>query len=112
MPVVKYICSYLYLFPFILETRVHEAGYFYAISQNSKLTVDFVQLTEQDKTEDPAAPILRAMEVIANLGPEVILVYTGTKNMELMLGKVIKRSKRIFFRFCNRFFLSADFTAL
>jgi len=92
---VKYICSYLYSFPFILETRLHEAGYFYAISQNSKLTVDFVQLADQEKTEDHAAPISRAMEQIGNLDPEVILIYTDTKNIELMLGKVIKRSKGI-----------------
>ena len=87
----------MYSFPFILETRLHEAGYFYAISQNSKLTVDFVQLADQEKTEDHAAPISRAMEQIANLDPEVILIYTDTKNIELMLGKVIKRSKGIEF---------------
>jgi len=83
----------LYLFPFFLETRLHEAGYFHAISKNSELTVDFVQLTEQDKNEDHGAPILRAMEQIAKLDPEVILIYTDTKNIELLLGKVIKPRK-------------------
>ena len=100
------------MFPFILEIRVHEAGYFYAISQNSKLTVDFVQLADQEKTEDHAAPISRVMEQIANLDPDVILIYTDTKNVELMLEKVIKRSKGIFFVSVIVFFLSADFTAL
>ena len=93
----KYICSYFYLLSFCLETRLHEAGYFYAISQNSELTVDFVQLTEQEKTEDHAAPILRAMEKIAHLDPEVVLIDTDTKNIKILLGKVTKRRKGICF---------------
>ena len=48
----------------------------------------FVQLSEQGKTENPVTPILRAVEQIKNLDPEVILLYSNKQNIELMLRQV------------------------
>lgn len=70
------------------DTRLYEAGYFYAISQRSNLRVNLVQLSEQDNNEDSTASILRAMEEIENLEAEVILLYSRKEIIELMLQKV------------------------
>ena len=48
----------------------------------------FVQLSEQGKTENLVTPILRAVEQIKNLDPEVILLYSNKQNIELMLRQV------------------------
>ena len=79
--VILFICI-------ILESLVYEAGYFYTISQNSKLTVNFVQLTEKEQLEDQAESISKAMKQIRNFEPEVILLYTDEANTELILKKV------------------------
>lgn len=73
---------------FLSDSRLYEAGYFYAISQGSNMTVNLVQLSEQGKNESPTASILRAMEEIENLETDIILLYTDTKNIEQMLQKV------------------------
>lgn len=52
------------------------------------MTVNFVQLSEQSNNESPTSSILRAMEEIENVEAEVILLYTSTENIELMLQKV------------------------
>ena len=52
------------------------------------MTVNLVQLSEQSNNDSPTSSILRAMEEIENLEAEVILLYTGTNNIELMLQKV------------------------
>jgi len=52
------------------------------------MTVNFVQLSEQSNNESPTSSILKAMEEIENVEAEVILLYTGTENIELMLQKV------------------------
>lgn len=67
---------------------MYEAGYFYAITQRSNVTVNLVQLSKQSNNESPTSSILRAMEEIENVEAEVILLYTGTENIELMLQKV------------------------
>ena len=46
-----------------------------------------MQISEQNN-ESPTSSILRAMEEIENLEAEVILLYTGTKTIQLMLQKV------------------------
>ena len=51
------------------------------------MTVNLVQLSEQSN-EIPTSSILRAMEEIDNLDAEVILLYTSTKTIQLMLQKV------------------------
>ena len=71
------------------ERRLHEAGNFHAISRTSKLTVNLVQLSEQEKNEDPSALILRAMEQIEDFETEVILLYVEKENIELMLQQVV-----------------------
>ena len=72
-----------------LESRLPEAGYFHAISESSKLAVNFLQLSEQEEGEDRTASILRQMEKINNVQPEVILLYTNKEDIELMLQQVI-----------------------
>lgn len=52
------------------------------------MTVNLVQLSKQSNDESPTSSILRAMEEIENVEAEVILLYTGTENIELMLQKV------------------------
>lgn len=79
-------------FVFDLEGSLHEAGYFQAISRRLKLTVDLVQLSKRDENEGPMAPVLRAMQQIRNLETEVILLYTNTEYIELMLQQVIMYS--------------------
>ncbi|KAJ7337781.1 hypothetical protein OS493_007937 [Desmophyllum pertusum] len=88
------------------EVRLHEAGYFHAITQRSNLTVNLVQLSKEREYEDPTAPILRAMEDIDNLGADVILLYTKKENIELMLQQVIM-SLNVFF-FCITVFSSIN----
>lgn len=78
----------IYTLYFLSDSRLYEAGYFYAISQGSNMTVNLVQLSEQGKNESPTASILRAMEEIENLETDIILLYTDTKNIEQMLQKV------------------------
>ena len=67
---------------------MHEAVYFRAISQRSKLVVDLVQLCKPNANEDPTAPVLRAMEEIRMLKAEVILLYIDEESAELMLQQV------------------------
>lgn len=71
------------------ERRLLEAGYFHAISRSSKLTMNLVQLSDQEIAEDRTGSLLRQMEEINNLQPEVILLYTNRENIELMLQQVI-----------------------
>ena len=60
---------------------MHEAGYFHTISQSSKVTVNFVQISEK-------AVMSSAMKQIADLEPEVIVMYTTKEKTELLLQKV------------------------
>lgn len=75
-------------FVFLSDVYLYEAGYFYAISQRLNFTVNLVQLSEQGKTENSTASILRTMDEIEDLEAEVILLYTNKENIELMLQKV------------------------
>ena len=88
--IVNLECFFKYIsHVFLLETRLHEAGCFHAISQNSQFTVNLVQLAKQGINEDLTVPILKAMGHINILQPEVILLYTSKESMELMLQQVI-----------------------
>lgn len=69
---------------------MHEAAFFRAISQKSKLAVDLVQLCKPNENEDPTAPVLRAMEEIRKFKAEVILLYTDKESVKLMLQQVSK----------------------
>ena len=72
---------------FLSESRLYEAGYFYTITQRSSMTVNLVQVSDQDN-EGQTSSMLRAMEEIENLEAEVILLYTSTETIQLMLQKV------------------------
>ena len=72
----------------LLENRVHEAGYFHAISRNSKLAVSFVHLYEKGRSEGQTAPISRAMKQIENFKADVVLLYTCLEKIELILQQV------------------------
>ncbi|KAL9962088.1 hypothetical protein ACROYT_G031158 [Oculina patagonica] len=69
------------------EVHWLEAGYFYSVSQTSRLSVNFIQLSKLGESDrHSTAPILRAMEEIENLEAErVILLYANKENIEVML---------------------------
>ena len=86
---------------FFVEVRLHEAGYFYAISKKSQLKVNLVQLSEQKEDEDKIGPISRAMDDIDELEPDVVLLYSNKENIELMLQQVIRKCIFFIFSFCS-----------
>ena len=59
-----------------------EAGYFYALSKNTKLTVNFVQIPEK-------AQISQAMDQINNFEPDMVLLYSYQENIELLMQQVM-----------------------
>ena len=67
---------------------LHEAGYFYSISQGSELAVTFVPIPKQNELEDKAHTIYTAMKLIEKLELDVILLYTQKENLELFLKQV------------------------
>ena len=77
------------MFVFVLEESFHEAAYFRAISQNTELAVDLVQLIKPNENEDPKASILRAMEEIKKFAAEAILLFVDREIVELMVQQVI-----------------------
>jgi len=83
----------LLLFLFVCFTfsasRWHEAGNFFAISRSSGMTVNFVQLSEQDEDEDSSVPVLRALEQIKDFEVDIILLYIEKQKIELMLQQVV-----------------------
>ena len=68
-----------------VENRVHEAGYFHAISKPFKITVNLVHLSGKMQTGDEESQILTTMSEIQSLEPDIILLYTTKKNIELIL---------------------------
>ena len=76
-------------FLFVLVDLLQEAGYFYSISQGSELTVTFVQIAGKEESDDKTKAMSTAMEKIGMLVPDVILLYTSTREiLELFLKKV------------------------
>ena len=67
---------------FFSENRLHEAGYFYAISQSSKLTVGFVQIPGKGQ-------ISTATEQLGSFEPDMILLYADQEYTELFMQQVI-----------------------
>ena len=53
------------------------------------MTVNFVQLSEQDEDEDFSVPILRALEQIKNFEVDIILLCIEKQKIELMLQQVV-----------------------
>lgn len=78
---------------------MYEVGYFYTIAQRSSLTVNLVQLSDKGN-ESPTSSVLRAMEEIENLEAEVLLLYTGTETIQLMLQKVHLMALLCSLQFC------------
>ena len=79
----------VFIFVFVLEESLHEAAYFRAISENSELAVDLVQLIKPNENEDPKAPVLRAMEEIKKSAAEAILLFIDKEIVERMVQQVI-----------------------
>ena len=102
-------CVRLYsicLFRVFSEGRFPEAVYFYGISQDSKFTLSLLQLTEKEATnarsENGKASMQRLAENIANLDPEVILLYTTEENIQLLMTQTV--CWRLLIRFSFHFF--------
>ena len=85
MTIIHSIIWFIIFFPADL---LQEAGYFYFISQESKLTVTFVPIREKQNVEDKTKPIATAMNQIEELELDVILLYTKKENLELFLKQV------------------------
>ena len=86
------VCS-ICLFLVLSEGRFPEAVYFYGISQDSKFTLSLQQLTEKEGTnarnENGKASMQRLAENIANLDPEVILLYTTEEKIQLLMTQTV-----------------------
>ena len=83
---LKFICLKKILFHLLfVENRVHEVGYFHAISKPFKITVNLVHLSGKMQTGDEESQILTTMSEIKSLEPDIILLYTTKKNIELIL---------------------------
>ena len=67
---------------FLSENRLHEAGYFYAISQSSKLKVGFVQIPGKGQ-------VSTAIEKLGSFEPDMILLYADQEYTELLMQQVI-----------------------
>ena len=76
-------------FVFVADVHLYQAAYFHAITQRSNLTVNLVQLSEENNNEDLLEPALKVMEEIDNLEAEVILLYIKRDNIQLMLQQVL-----------------------
>ena len=78
---------------FFSEGRFSEAVYFYGISQASKFTLSLLQLTEKEITnarnEIGKASMQRLAENIANLDPDVILLYTTEEKIQLLMTQMV-----------------------
>ena len=79
------ICFFLVF----LESRFAEAVYFYGISQYSKFTLTLLQLTEKEGTNSRKASMQHLAENIANLDPEVILLYTTEEKIQLLMTQTV-----------------------
>lgn len=67
---------------FLTENRLHEAGYLYAISQSSRLTVGFVQISGKGQ-------ISTVIEQLGSFEPDMILLYADQEYTELLVQQVI-----------------------
>ena len=83
----------IFFFFVFSEDRSAEAVYFYGISQDSKFTLSLLQLTETEDTnarnENGKASMKRLAENIANLDPEVILLYTTEEKVQLLMTQTV-----------------------
>ncbi|XP_015753332.1 PREDICTED: glutamate receptor 2-like isoform X2 [Acropora digitifera] len=98
------------------EGRFPEAAYLYGISQDSKFTLSLLQLTEKEGTnarnENGKASMQRLAENIANLDPEVILLYTTEEKIQLLMAQTIPGKSRNYTRWIIQGQVRDNFTSL
>ena len=71
---------------------MYQANYFYALSRKSSapaLSVSIIPFTGQGRPEDRMGSILRAMDEVRNIEPEIIMLYATRESTELFLQQVI-----------------------
>ena len=92
------VSSYVRLYSICLflvfsEGGFPEAVYFYGISQDSKFTLNLLQLTENEGTngtnENGKASIQRLAENIVDLDPEVVLLYITEEKIKLLMTQAV-----------------------
>ena len=92
------VSSYVRLYSICLflvfsEGSFPEAVYFYGISQDSKFTLNLLQLTEKEGTngtnENGKASIQRLAEKIVDLDPEVVLLYITEEKIKLLMTQAV-----------------------
>ena len=90
----SFVCSSIrFVIPYFLEGRFQEAASIYGISQASKFTLSLLQLSEKEVTNARnkigKASMQRLAENIANLDPEVILLYTTEEKIQLLMTQTV-----------------------
>ena len=90
---------------FFLENYWHSVLYLKVMTQRSKLTLGLVPLIELDTNDDPVLLATKTMEEIGKLEAEVIILYTKTGNIELMLLQVMSCRLLIIVSTSSRFHL-------
>ena len=71
---------------------MYQASYFYALSRKSSapaLSVSIIPFTGQGRPEDRMGSILRAMDEVRSIEPEIIMLYATRESTELFLQQVI-----------------------
>ena len=71
---------------------MYQANYFYALSRKSSepaLSVSIIPFTGQGRPEDRMGSILRAMNEVRSIEPEIIMLYATRESTELFLQQVI-----------------------
>ena len=71
---------------------MYQASYFYALSRKSSapaLSVSMIPFTGQGRPEDRMGSILRAMDELRSIEPEIIMLYATRESTELFLQQVI-----------------------
>jgi len=98
------------------EGRFQEAASIYGISQASKFTLSLLQLSEKEVTNARnkigKASMQRLAENIANLDPEVILLYTTEEKIQLLMTQTIPGKSRNYTRWIIQGQVRHNFTSL
>ena len=71
---------------------MYQANYFYALSRKltvPALSVNLIPFTGQGRPEDRMGSILRAMDEVRSIEPEIIMLYATRESTELFLQQVI-----------------------
>ena len=70
---------------------MYQASYFYALSRKSSapaLSVSIIPFTGQGRPEDRMGSILRAMDEVRSIEPEIIMLFATRESTELFLQQV------------------------